>query len=107
MNNCKRITLFLACMALLVPQVFAHHSTRGIYHEDQTLELKGVVKEWAFVNPHPYLTLTVEDENGVAHDWDLSLFIYNARATQQKHLNPVISSLPMATRRVRKVSMAC
>src|SRR5690606_14542685 len=36
------------------------------------LELQGVVKDWAFINPHPYLTLTVTDEDGVAHDWDVS-----------------------------------
>ena len=62
----------LAGFSILVTQVYGHHSTRGIYHEDQTLELKGTVKEWAFINPHPYLTLSAEDESGVLRDWDIS-----------------------------------
>lgn len=51
---------------------FAHHSTNGIYDNTVELELTGVVKEWKFINPHPSLILTVKDENGVSHDWDVS-----------------------------------
>jgi len=72
MTFIKKLILALTAAALLASPLFAHHSTRGIYHEDQEVELKGVVKEWAFVNPHPYLTITVEDDNGEVHDWDVS-----------------------------------
>ena len=68
----NKFVLALLGAAFTVSQVFAHHSTRGIYHEDQVMELKGTVKEWAFVNPHPYLTITAPDANGVMRDWDLS-----------------------------------
>ncbi|MDG2175887.1 MAG: DUF6152 family protein [Gammaproteobacteria bacterium] len=65
--------LFFTLTAILVmSQAIAHHSTRGIYHDDQTMELKGIVKEWAFINPHPYLTISATDENGVLRDWDVS-----------------------------------
>ncbi len=59
-------------MVTLAASAFAHHSTNGIYHEDVELELKGTVKEWAFINPHPYLTLAAADEDGVMRDWDIS-----------------------------------
>lgn len=72
MNLTKRFSIILTIAAFLVPQVFAHHSTRGIYDDDLVMELTGTVKEWAFVNPHPYLTLSAEDENGVLRDWDIS-----------------------------------
>ena len=67
-----RIILLTLFAVLVMSQAIAHHSTRGIYHEDLELELTGTVKEWAFVNPHPYLTLSAEDENGELQDWDLS-----------------------------------
>jgi len=72
MNLNKRIFLMSLVWICMAGQVSAHHSTRGIYHEDQLLELKGTVKEWAFVNPHPYLTIEAEDENGVLRNWDVS-----------------------------------
>lgn len=72
MTTYKKFALALVGAAFLVSQAFAHHSTQGIYHEDQELELTGTVKEWVFVNPHPYLTLTAPDSNGVMRDWDIS-----------------------------------
>ena len=68
----KRIFLMSLVWVCMAGQVSAHHSTRGIYHDDQVLEIKGTVKEWAFVNPHPYLTIEAADENGVLRNWDVS-----------------------------------
>ena len=67
----KPILTTIAAIALAA-QAYAHHSTRGIYSESDELELTGTVKEWAFINPHPYLTLTAAGEDGVMHDWDIS-----------------------------------
>ena len=64
------LILFLAGVAL-AGTLHAHHSTRGIY-QDEPIELTGSVKEWRLINPHPYLRLEVEDENGVVHEWDVS-----------------------------------
>ncbi len=72
MNLNKKISLILLSWVCMAAQVSAHHSTRGIYHDDQVLELKGTVKEWAFVNPHPYLTIEAADESGVLRNWDVS-----------------------------------
>ncbi len=72
MNAFQKILLSLTGVLILASQAFAHHSTRGIYHEDQDLELTGMVKEWAFINPHPYLTISAPDQDGVMRDWDIS-----------------------------------
>lgn len=72
MTSFNKHLLTLIGTVALAAQAFAHHSTRNIYHEDVDLELKGTVKEWEFVNPHPFLTLSAPDADGVMRDWDVS-----------------------------------
>jgi hypothetical protein len=55
----------------LAPSAVAHHGAAGLFDETRTVELKGVVKTWSFVNPHPILVLEVTDENGQAAEWDV------------------------------------
>lgn len=65
------------------PAVNAHHSTKGIYNEDEIVELTGTVKEWRFVNPHPSLTIEVTGPDGELQEWDVS---YGGPAvTQLRH----------------------
>ena len=49
----------------------AHHGQAGLFDEARTIELKGAVKQWSFVNPHPILLLEVTDETGVKAEWDV------------------------------------
>lgn len=64
--------LFCSLMlALLAGAALAHHSTRGIYEETE-IEVTGTVIEWRFINPHPYLTIAVEDADGKTNEWDVS-----------------------------------
>ena len=49
----------------------AHHGQAGIFDESRIVELKGTVKEWRFINPHPILVLDAPDEKGVRSDWDV------------------------------------
>ena len=58
-------------LALIAAGALAHHSTRGIYDEED-VEVTGKVLEWRFINPHPYLTIEVEDTDGSTHEWDVS-----------------------------------
>jgi hypothetical protein len=62
----------LGALALAATTAGAHHATAGIYQTNVTLELKGKVREWRFINPHPTLKLEVVDEKGVTQDWDVS-----------------------------------
>jgi len=72
MTSFNKILLTVIASAALAAQAFAHHSTKGIYNEAVEMELKGTVKEWSFINPHPFLTITAVGEDGVMHNWDLS-----------------------------------
>ena len=37
----------------------------------KVVELKGTVKKWSLVNPHPILLLEVTDDSGMKTDWDV------------------------------------
>ena len=47
----------------------AHHSFGSIYDSGRTVALEGVVKEFLFVHPHPFLVVTVQGERGEAQAW--------------------------------------
>jgi hypothetical protein len=51
---------------------YAHHSTKGLYNEDEIVELSGAVREWRFVNPHPSLIVEVTAPDGSIQAWDVS-----------------------------------
>ena len=59
-------------LTLVAATAGAHHSTAGIYEQTLEVELKGKVKEWRFINPHPSLKIEVVDDKGVTHEWDVS-----------------------------------
>ncbi len=66
------IGLMITALMLVAVTAGAHHSTAGIYQQDVEVELKGKVKEWRFINPHPSLKLEVVDAKGAVHEWDVS-----------------------------------
>ena len=49
----------------------AHHGQAGLFDQDRIIELKGTVKQWSFINPHPILVLEAPDESGVRKEWDV------------------------------------
>jgi len=48
---------------LIVP-AGAHHSEAPFYDQDKSVEKRGVVTEWLFRNPHPFLHIAVTEDNG-------------------------------------------
>lgn len=62
----------IAAGLLLGAALQAHHSTRGIYDQTREIELTGKVVEWRFINPHPYLIIEAEAEDGTVRQWDVS-----------------------------------
>ncbi len=66
-----RFAAVLALVVGLVPTVTAHHSIAGMYDGNRRLIIEGVVKEYRFVNPHPFLI--VEVQNGSSGAWQLEL----------------------------------
>lgn len=71
MNLFRHGFIILACL-LLSAGLQAHHSTRGIYDQDREIELTGKVVQWRFINPHPYLIIEAEAEDGTLREWDVS-----------------------------------
>src|SRR5688500_23144 len=59
-----------AAAAVLVPAVpaAAHHSNSA-YQVDQIITLEGTVKEWRWMNPHTWLIMTVQGEDGATKEW--------------------------------------
>ncbi len=78
MKNLK-LPAGMVCAAILLAgsSATAHHSTNGIYNEDELIELTGTVREWRFVNPHPSLLIEVTTTAGETQVWDVS---YGGRA---------------------------
>ena len=55
----------LTGVVLILPATLqAHHTQVTFYFMDQVVEVTGVVKRWALVNPHPELVLEVTDADG-------------------------------------------
>ncbi len=69
----RRILLLLAGLALLAgaDRVFAHHSFSATYDSSRKVEIEGVVKEFAWRNPHSFMRIDVTGEDGTTKTWAL------------------------------------
>jgi hypothetical protein len=65
----------VSAMTILVAGglALAHHGTNVSYFQDKKIVLKGVVTEWAFVNPHPQLYFDVQTDQGQTEHWSAEL----------------------------------
>ena len=50
----------------------AHHSISAVYDSARQQRVEGVVAEFQFVNPHPFVIVTV-DANGAEESWRLEM----------------------------------
>jgi hypothetical protein len=67
MGNFKSTGL-IASLLLISGVAFAHHS--GVmFDRDKEVTVKGAVKQFAFVNPHVSILISVTDEKGATADW--------------------------------------
>ena len=68
MRNTLRSSLLVAVGLLAVSTpLFAHHGNASYDAEEVTI--KGTVTAWLWVNPHSFLRVDVEDENGNVVHW--------------------------------------
>ena len=65
-----RIAGFCAGLLLFVAPAFAHHSNSG-FEVEKVIELKGVVTQWKWANPHTWITLSVDDGKGGKDEWQV------------------------------------
>ena len=69
-----RVRLFIAFPALSVLAVTAdaHHSIAGMYDQSRRVTLDGVISQYQFVNPHPFIMVDVT-MNGMTQSWKAEL----------------------------------
>jgi len=67
-----RIGLVVAGIMVMGATAGGHHSISGAYDTSKEIRLEGVVSRLEFVNPHPFVTLTVESD-GKSQEWKLEL----------------------------------
>ncbi len=51
----------------------AHHSIAAVYDGSRRVTLTGSVREFRFVNPHPWLTIILADEQARERTWRLEM----------------------------------
>ena len=70
----NRYILLLAFgLVISVVAVHGHHSIAGVYDTSQQVTVEGVVTQFQFVNPHPFVTLDVRSAGGAAQQWRLEM----------------------------------
>jgi len=50
-------------------QAVAHHSISAMYMQDQSVTIKGTLREFLWRNPHSLFKVEAPDDNGVLHVW--------------------------------------
>ena len=65
-------TVPILTLSLFVSAAQAHHSLSN-YDQGRDVRADGVVEEFHFVNPHPFLMIGVTDPSGVRQIWRLEM----------------------------------
>jgi len=68
----RRLLLTAAMLAGSATAAVAHHSIAGVYDSKSSVTVDGVVSEFHFVNPHPFVIVSA-DRNGQPETWKLEL----------------------------------
>ena len=63
----------LAAAVAAAPLAGAHHAIAPLYDGGKPIKLEGVVVDFQFVNPHPFLTIEVEDRTRGREQWRLDM----------------------------------
>lgn len=51
----------------------AHHSIAAVYDGSRRVTIEGVITQFQFVNPHPFVLVDVTDRSGQSQQWRLEL----------------------------------
>jgi hypothetical protein len=73
----RRTLLFTVGFAISVGPIAgpirAHHSISGVYDTSKHVTIEGVVAQFHFVNPHPFVTVDVRQDGGAPLQWRLEM----------------------------------
>lgn len=77
MNSRRRLPLATAALMIaltwLVLPAAAHHASAPFYDPENRVEFEGTVTRWVFRNPHAFLFLDVENDDGSVSEWQVEL----------------------------------
>ena len=76
----KRVLLLISSALVLPLQAQAHHSP-AMFDGSKQLTLTGTVREFQFTNPHSYIQLIVQADDGSEQEWSVEMganvYLYN------------------------------
>jgi hypothetical protein len=72
MPSTKRRAIAAGALLLASATAGAHHSIAAVYDSARQQRVEGVVAEFLFINPHPFVIVTVDAE-GPAESWRLEM----------------------------------
>ena len=84
MNRC--LIVVLAALASFGSGLSAHHSFPASYEMDRIVTLDGIVEGWLWRNPHPFIFLSVENDEGETLTWHIEFA--NATTMALRGLTP-------------------
>jgi hypothetical protein len=67
-----RLLIAFAALSVFAVTVDAHHSIAGMYDQSRRVTLDGVISQYQFVNPHPFVVVDVTT-NGTTQSWKAEL----------------------------------
>lgn len=68
----RRMSLLAFCLVIPGAPLLAHHAISAIYDSSKRVTVEGAVREFQFVNPHPFLIINVR-EGGTTLEWRLEM----------------------------------
>lgn len=68
-----RLLIAPAALSLIAVTADAHHSIAGMYDQGRRVTLDGVIAQYQFVNPHPFVVVDVRASNGTTQSWKAEL----------------------------------
>jgi len=89
----SKITLTLAVSTLFIAPVVAHHAFTAEFDADSPVRLTGSVTKVEWINPHAWMHIDVEDDQGQVNNWSIELAAPNAMIRRGWNNN----SIPVGT----------
>ena len=62
-------TIVLGVFAMVIGQPVAGHHSAEMFEREKTVTLTGTVKEFQYINPHSWLIVDIENEDGSITTW--------------------------------------